>query len=407
MTLSQIVCPLMAVLCADTTFVEHRERYRIGPNAVDIVAVDLNGDELPEIVTADVGRMNDPREESPAHSQLSLLLAEGDLKYRAEPQLRTGFAPYCIVVANMDVLRAPDLVVGSFLASRNRDVSIIRNVGEQVFETFHFEAPDALLDYYRMTDGDGQPIFTTPGITSVGVSDFDRDGYRDVVATGWSSDVLVYFPGAEETYLGPPVTLAAEGGPRDVEIADLDKDGHADLVVAMYSSNEIAMWQGDGTGAFLPVARFASRGKLPQRVELDDMNGDGRADVVVSHRHGDDSIVIFYGDGGFSFSVAQEIMLGEQRRAIEYEVTDIAVTDLNGDGRPDIAAACKTAESVVVLLNQGSEKGLPLNFGREEYAFEESAPSALCVSDFNRDAKPDIAVALAQANSVALLLGRP
>ncbi len=387
-------------------FAEHGERFVIGPNAVDIVAVDLNDDGLSEIITADVGRMSDPRDEAPAQSQLSVLWARGNLKYEAQPQLRTGFAPYCIVAANMDVLKAPDLVAASFLATRGRDVSIFRNVGNQVFETYNFGAPTEGLGYYRNRDGDGQPIFTTPGITSLAVRDFNSDGFRDVIATGWSSDVLVYFPGADKTYLGAPVMMTAPGGPRDVETGDLNDDGHSDLAVTMYSRNEVALWQGDGTGAFVEHSRFASRGKLPQRIELADVDHDGELDIVVSHRHADDSIVIFYGEGDFQFPISQEIMLGEERGAIEFAISDIVVDDFDGDGKQDIAAACPKAGVVVVCRNQSERDGGPQRFSIESYDFGEAAPNAVCVSDFNQDGKKDLGVALGEAHAVALLLAK-
>lgn len=388
------------------TFVEHTERFKVGPNVTSIVAADLNGDGLPEIVTSDRGRLADPREERPALDQLSYLVAKGDLIYEPQPQLRTGFGPYAIVVANIDALKAPDLVVANFMASRNRDITLLRNIGNHFFEPAHFAVPDEPLDYTKMRDGDAQPIFTTPGITSVIIHDVNRDGYRDAIATGWCSNVLLFFPGTPETYFGAPVMIPAPGGPRDVKGGDFDRDGNIDLVTAMYSSNEIALWKGDGTGDFTEVTRFASRGKLPQKVLLEDMNSDGKLDIIVSHCHADDSIVIFYGEGGFAFGLSQEILLGEERRAIEYEIRDIVTGDFNGDGKPDLAAACYTAKQVVVLINDTGHSQPTQSFRREVYDYEDGSPRALCVGDFNRDSRVDLGVALWHVNKVSLLLGR-
>ncbi|MDQ1255984.1 MAG: hypothetical protein QG656_579, partial [Candidatus Hydrogenedentes bacterium] len=187
------------------TFVDQGRRLTVGANPSAIVAPDLNEDGLPEIVTADIGTMTDPREERPAHDQLSLLVAKGDLAYEPQPQLQTGFAPYAIVVANVDALKAPDLVVGSFLADRQRNFTLFRNLRNNLFEAIDFGIPrDTELPYKRQTDGDGASVFTTPGITSMIVADVNHDSYRDVVAAGWSSDLLVFLPGVPETYFGPP-----------------------------------------------------------------------------------------------------------------------------------------------------------------------------------------------------------
>lgn len=387
-------------------FEHHSTRFRVGPNVTSIVAVDMNDDGLPEIITSDRGRMYDPREERPAQDLLSYLTAQKALEYTPRPQLLSGFGPYCIVVANLDALKAPDLVVANFLATRHRDLTLLRNIGPHLFESLHFTVNDEAIRYTKMRDGDDTPIFTTPGLTSLAVFDVDSDGYRDVVATAWSSDVLLYFPGVEQEFLGTPQIIAAKGGPRDIEMADFNKDGHIDLAVTLYSTNEVGLWEGDGAGGFVETARFASRGLLPHKLEVADVNGDDYLDIIVSHCHGDDSIVIFYGNGGFKFDVSQEIMLGKVRGKIEREIRDIVVSDLDQDGKPDLAAACYASNEVVVLRNRSKDERLPQIFDRETYDFNSGKPRALCVSDFNSDGKRDLGVALWGTDSVALLLGR-
>lgn len=404
-----ILCFLcVAGLCAPggaQTFRKHSKWFQVGPNPTAIVAADLDGDGLPEIITADRGGLENPRESRPAQDQLSYLVAKGNLKYEAQPQLRTGFAPYCLVVANVDELPAPDILVGNFLAARQRDLTLFRNIGDGLFEPHHFTVDDERLDYTQRLDGDKLPVFTTPGITALVVRDIDRDGYRDVIATGWSSDVIVYLPGAIEGYFGRPELTEAKGGPRDLAVADFDGDGRDDLALAM-SSGQVALWKGNGEGGFEPVTRFSSRGRLPHQIRAADMNGDGEQDLIVSHWAADDSIVIFYGGGDFQFSSSREILLGGDREKVEAEIRDIVVGDLDGDGRLDIAAACYASNEVVVLMNRSKDARLPQRFEEERYAYANGKPRALCIADFNGDGKPDLGVALWDANSVALLLGR-
>jgi hypothetical protein len=277
---------------------------------------------------------------------------------------------------------------------------------EGLFEAVQFRVPMETLDYMRHVDGDGVPVFTRPGLTSLAIHDLDKDGYRDVVATGWSSDVLVLFPGTPTEYFGAPRFISAPGGPRDIQITDLNQDGHADLVVSLYTSGEIGLWRGKGDGTFEPAARFLSRGRLPGPVRVADVNGDGRKDLVVAHTHTDDSIVVFYGDGGFGFSVSQEILLGNDRATLECEVRGLVAEDLTGDGRVDLAAACFTGAHVDVLINISTDSALPQRFRRERYPFKEGRPRALCTADFNRDGKVDLAVAQWEPDAVQLLLAR-
>lgn len=394
-------------LCAYAdTFVRHPKTFRVGPSPVSIATADLNGDGIPEILTANRGRLADIRDERPANDTISFLAAESPLEYRAQPPLRTGFGPYQVVIANIDALKAPDIVVANFHATRNRDLTLLRNIGENLFEPRHYSVSDDALTYFRMYDGEGQPYFSKPALTSLIIEDIDQDGYRDAIATGWSADVLIYFPGHPEAYFGDPKIIELSGGPRDIATGDFNGDGKTDLAVTLYSDNEIALLRGDGTGAFTLVERFKSQGNLPHKIRWADINKDGYKDLIVSHAHADDSIVVFFGNKSFSFPLSQEIVLGDSRQKLEFEVRDMAVADFTGNGRVDIALACHTASAVILLKNTSKGTGYPQSFTREVYRFDGGRPHALCAGDFNLDGRPDLAVALWEADAVALLLGK-
>jgi len=133
------------------------------------------------------------------------------------------------------------------------------------------------------------------------------------------------------------------------------------------------------------------------------MNGDGLPDIVTSHAHMDDSIVVFYGDGPFSYSLSQEIMLGKHRDVLEHEIRDIAIADLNGDSRMDIVAACHASGSVAILYNVSADATPRQQYHTETYHFSDGKPRAVQVADLDNDGRPDIAVALWGTNSVGLL----
>lgn len=412
--LASCITMCASLAAAAEGFRQHKVWFSIGPNPSAIASADLNGDGIPEIISADAGVLTDPRSERPANNELSVLTAATPLEYKKQVPLITGFGPYCIAIANIDALAALDILVGSFHTverlSESRDLTLFRNIGDLLFEPVEFSVPIERLPYLRNRDADEQPIFTKPGITALAVYDFNGDDYRDVIATGWSSDVLIYFPGHATAYFEEPRFIQAPGGPRDIQTADFDNDGNRDLVTVMYASGEIVLWKGDGQGNFEEADRFLSRGALPHKVRVADMNADGKPDLVVSHCHTYDSVAIYYGASEFHFELCQEITLGVSRSVLEHEIRDIVIDDLNGDGRPDIALACFASARVSVLLNTSQDNGLPQTFTKTSYTFESGGktgkPRALCVQDFNGDGLNDLAVALWNANAVALLLGR-
>ena len=388
------------------TFTKYKTSFRVGPYPTDIVAGDLNGDDIPEIVTTNRGSLDDPSETVPAGDQLSFLVADKQMEYVALPQLRTGFGPYEVAMVNIDALKALDLVVANFMAKRNRDLTLLRNLGDNNFEPLDFGVHDEVLNYTQRNDADGNPTYTTPGFTSLAVDDFDADGYRDVVVTGWSSNIIAYFPGIEEGYFDKPILTSVTGSPRDIVIHDFNGDGEKDLAIALYSSHEILLMEGQGKGQFQEVNRFTSHGDLPVVLKLNDMNGDGKLDLVVGHRHADDSVVIFYRDKDFEFPVTQSIVLGKERNKIEHGIRDIHVGDYNKDGKLDLSVACEVSSQVVVLINSSQSKAAIASFNRERYTFKNGAPHALCSADFDGDGQMDLGVALWDEFRVALLMNR-
>ena len=76
----------------------------------------------------------------------------------------------------------------------------------------------------------------------------------------------------------------------------------------------------------------------------------------------------------------------------------MAVADLNGDGRPDVAVANYFDSSVTVLTN--SPGGI-LRSNASYSGF--SGASALAIADVNGDGKPDIIVSVFQSRSMSIL----
>jgi hypothetical protein len=99
---------------------------------------------------------------------------------------------------------------------------------------------------------------------------------------------------------------------------------------------------GQGDGVFAP--------KVDYKVEYDsglvaiaDLNGDGKLDLAVANSDSDSvSVLLGRGDGTFGASV--------EYRASD-DVCGVAVADFNGDGRPDIATPNCGASTVSVMLN--------------------------------------------------------
>ena len=400
-----LAAPLAAAAPAGKIFAMPAKLFPVGPNPNAVACRDLNDDGQVDIVTADRGLLADPREERPANDELSVLLADPKTGYtRQTPSLKTGFGPYAVVIANVDGLKWPDIVVANFHDVRHRDVTAFLNLHtEGIFKPVEVRIPEEKLVYARQKDGEGIPLFTKPGLTSIAVQDVNGDGLRDLLATAWSCDAIVFMEGNKDTIFANPRTFAAPGAPRDLRLGDLNGDGKTDMAVVYYASAEVGVWYGDDKGNFTEHTRFPTRGNLPTTVRIADMNNDGLPDIIVSHCHSEDSIVIFYNDPAGTWACSQEICLGKDRRVLEHEIRDIVVDDFNGDKRQDIAAACYASGEVAVLLNASRGPELPQTFVHETYPFAKGKPRALDAADTGNSGKKDLVVALWDVNAVGVM----
>jgi len=205
-------------------------------------------------------------------------------------------------------------------------------------------------------------------------------------------------------FLRQEINSDVPSGPRRVAACDFDRDGTPDLVVTHYNSDCITAWRGDGSGRFELMQSISSGGETPYHLELTDLNRDGHPDIVVGHRGATDNVTLLFGRGGFEFSLARSICAAESddSHVVEYEIRDVSVTDLNGDGEREVVAACRRANVVLVwqLRHQSGEIDLQ-PAGRIELPGK--GPRALASKDFNGDGRNELALALGTTGEVILI----
>ncbi|MEW6282136.1 MAG: VCBS repeat-containing protein, partial [Candidatus Eremiobacterota bacterium] len=94
-------------------------------------------------------------------------------------------------------------------------------------------------------------------------------------------------------------------------------------------------------------AQNFAAGVNPFWVALGDVNGDGRLDVASPNLGSDDASVLL-GNGDGTLQAAQNFTVGSGAAG----PFSVALGDVNGDGCPDLAVANTTSNNVSVLLHQ-------------------------------------------------------
>jgi hypothetical protein len=284
-----------------------------------------------------------------------------------------------VVVADLNGDGKPDLVVASILGG---PLGVLLGNG----------------------DGTFQPAVSVGGAAfAVAVADLNGDGKPDLVVATLTSTVGVLLGNGDGTF-GPEVPYASGGSiSTSVAIADVNGDGKPDLVVTNEEGQVfgglVDVLLGNGDGTLQPAVTYASGGGDAWSVAIVDVNGDGKADLVVANvcsqsscsTHGVVSVLLGNGNGTFQTAATYD--------SGGFQAFSVAVADVNGDGKLDIAVANVASDNVGVLLGNGDGTFQPA----VTYApggILGQGPQSVALADVNGDGKPDLLVANCASNRI-------
>jgi hypothetical protein len=165
------------------------------------------------------------------------------------------------------------------------------------------------------------------------------------------------------------------------------------LVLANPGTQNVSTINVPGNGTLQAVTNFADTGNLtaptnaPKAVAIADINNDGLPDLILLST-GTNVVEIYRGTspGNFASTPSQVLPLPLGSNGQSPGAQTLVVTDLNGDGLPDIAVADTAIGEVSVFLNSAG------NFGSSTQYAVDGNPIGIAAADFNADGKVDLAV---------------
>ena len=253
----------------------------------------------------------------------------------------------------------------------------------------------------------GQTAYAVQNETAaIEVGDLDGDGRPDVATVGRTGDSggkLSVFWGNGDGTLSAGADYGLPGAPSLLRFADVNGDGRTDMVTASSDMTTVTVLLGMGGGTFANVETDA--GTQPSAMALGDVNGDGRLDLVVAHADqtsgaGSTTVLLGQGNGTFTNKSTSPVCDGPQ---------SVSLGDLNGDGRMDMVVACNG-----LVAGYVAEGGISVLLGKGDGTFAKPVGyigaygmDSVAMGDLNGDGKADLAVVGSSTiSSVEVLLGK-
>jgi hypothetical protein len=350
--------------------------YSLGEGADNpnfVAVADFNRDGKLDVVSANQVTNN-----------VSILLGNGDGTFQTAKTYPAGIAPYAVAIGDFNRDGFLDLAVS--------------NAGDK-------EASSGISVLLGNGDGTFQPAqHYRAGVrpTELGIGDFNRDGYPDLVVGSWSDNKIRVLMGNGPGGFGPPREFDVAMTTSSVQVGDFNRDGKLDLAVANNGSDTVFVLLGKGDGTFEAARPY--RTDVARRdpnvspwwgaysVIVADLNGDGNLDLAVTNFSGS-NVGVLLGKGDGTFSAPKTYHVGEGPFTI-------AISDFNGDGYQDLATG-NNSNTVSVLLGKGDGA-----FQTSEQYPAGNSPASVAAGDFNGDGRLDLVAANRGTNTVSVLLNR-
>ena len=376
----------LTVLQAQSPLFQTASPIPIGGSSGQLALIDTNGDKHLDLVVQRPQR------------EIVVFFGNGRGQFSSAPggPVKIGnIEPAATALDDVVADDQPDLVV-AFRDKNNEYLQVFRGDGHGRFGpggTKRYRT-NASFEYYK---------------PAIKLADVDANGSLDIITSNGRRNTIEILLANGRSGLSaafaaaPAVTLTPGSSFWTFGTGDIDGDGHVDLVTTFDppgpASARVEVRRGLGSGRFQEPSAGADVRAGARIAAVADLNADSRPDVVLSHvETGWMSILLNDGEGSLALAPQSPRDLGLQ-------AFGVAVADVNLDREPDIVATTVNSRvrpyesKLAVLLGSGfGGSGMRVPVGPGAYQ--------LAVGDVDEDGKPDVVTSSFEGDSIGVLLGR-
>jgi len=372
----------------------------LGAKYYDVKIADLNGDEIPEIVTSEAG--------SGSSAYLAIFTISFDdegmisIDDRLEINFGTGVysMPRDIAIGDLNGDGLLDVVAseyGDVTDDFESHTCIFINTSHH--QNFSFDSPIII-------EGDGYEAYAQ-------LQDINGDGKLDIVTirgSSWST-MNVYINTSDGNNVSfEDKLIISNVSASELDFADLNGDGMIDMVTTSYASSSYSR-------EVFVYSNNSTEGNIEFNLEVTILSGGEPADWPTDYNWstGSPTLVDIDGDGRLDIIVANgtcgncspsgiSILRNtstESELLFDYEYSDfyqyqsnslpvgIDVADLNGDGKPDLLTN-DWMGGISIMVNSSTEGNISLE--EQMIIGVGGFPLSIATADLNMDSTPEIVV---------------
>ncbi len=336
-----------------------------GSNQRRVCVTDLDGDGKPDMVITNQGS-----------NTISVFrntgVNTGTVSF-TKVDYEAGNGPFDICIGDLDGDGKKDVAVTNFNSGNSSHVSIFRNTSTIGAISF----------------ADKIDLETGSGSIGLAIGNLDNDDKPDLVVASGNSGTISIFKNTSSSpgfvSFAPKIDYTSFDHPDYVSINDLEGDGKPDLIVSNFSSSSLSILKNTSSGSSIS---FASKvdypaGTYPGETSVGDLDADGRPDIAFTNSTSNTVSILknLSTDGTISF--------GEK---IEYTTAanpgTVSITDLNGDGKPELAVSNESDPFVSIFTNESLTGNI--RFSEKVDFFISFGSTSVSIADLDLDGKPDL-----------------